>query len=432
MKEGTLELFSVEIKQSYRGFRQRVGERPLMTAWFIILLIVGFWTMLMLVELMKGLEDPLLTLSSGDVLFTVFFVMMAKASVETVENTLRNEQLKHYFSAPISTKKIQFSRFLKVFWYNLLLATVSLSIVSILVYIFGFSPPVDRHFFYHLYLLLILAPIVGFNLGMMMHVGGAAKNIGLSVLYGQNITLVWLVLHSQISPVHLSYYLVVLCGLSSAVLFTSDGVFWEGWKNGTGAAASSSEKFHQHRKGDLLPDPLDPFTRKIAEKEIFIRWRWRESPASVGVTLMIGIGLIFFYTQLGPSPDLGLDLEEFLYPLLISISLFLAVTLQVLFPALSLFGREGKAFWLIKSLAVEGERVIEGKILAILVYAPVIPLIVALPLPILLAYPLERVLFLLLSSIVMILLGGGIGIWASVRYPNFDESVNGAPDVTTM
>lgn len=430
MKEGTLELFSTEIKQSYRGFRERVVERPLMTLWFIILLVGGFWMVLMMVELVQGIDDLPFTLSQGNVLFVIFFVIMSKASVETVENTMKNDQLKHYFTAPISPRKVQFSRFLKVFWYNLLLVALSLAIVSSLISSFGFEPPIDQYFLYQLYALVVAAPIIGFNIGVMIQFKDLLKKVLLLLFYGQNITLIWLALHSDIAASHVFYYLLAIIFLSFIVLLCSKEVFWRGWKNGT--SASSTKDLRLHDKSDFLPNFLDPMTRKVAEKEILIRWRRKESPSTVGVTALIGGGLIFFYIQLGPDPDLGLGLDEFFYPVLIGMGLFLACTLQILFPSLSLFGREGKAFWLIKSLPVKPTNIIRGKILAILIFGPVIPLLVAVPVPLLLGYSFDRILFLLLSSILMMLLLGAIGVWASVKYPNFDESVNGAPDVTTM
>ncbi|GEM_PF-1583468 len=430
MKEGTLELFSTEIKHSYRGFKERVVERPFMTFWFIILLVGGFWMVLMMVELIQGIDELPFTPSQGNILFVVFFVIMSKASVETVENTMRNHQLKHYFSTPISFQKVQISRFLKVFWYNLLLIALSLSIVCIHIYSFGFQPPIDDYFFYNLYILGISAPIIGFNLGVMTQVKKNIVKMGLLILYGQNITLVWLVLHSNISSTVIPYYLLAISLLSFVVLLTSKKLFWMGWKNGT--SSSSSQNLRFHGSGDILPGFLDTLTRRVAEKEILIRWRRRESPASLGVTALIGGGLLFTYIQLGPDPDLGLGLDEFFYPVLIGMGLFLAVTLQVLFPTLSLFGREGKAFWLIRSLPVKPKNVIRGKVLAILLFSPFIPLMVALPVPILLSYSFEKILFLFISSLLLIILLGGIGAWASSKYPNFDESVNGAPDVTTM
>lgn len=430
MGKGALDLFSTEIKGSYRGFKERTQEHPLITGWFIILLITGFWILLMLVEFSKGIEDPPFRLSEGDILFTIFFVIMAKASVETVENTLRNEQLKHHLSSPISVRKVQFSRFLKVYWYNLLLVVISLSIVSILTLIFGFEPPVTQSFYYHLYLLLLIAPLIGFNLGMFTQVKGTFKKISSLMLYGQNISLIWLVLHSDFPAKYVSLYITALGSLSIIFLCCSEGLFWEVWRHGTNV--STNQRLRFHRAGDFLPEWIRSPVRRIAEKEILIRWRRRESPATIAVTGMIGAGLIFFYMELGSSPDLGLGIGKYVYPILIGMSIYIAVILQIVFPSLSLFGREGKTFWAIRSLPVASKDIVWGKVMAILIYSPVIILIVALPLPLLLPLPLEFILFSVFSSILMIFLLGGIGAWAAAKFPNFDESVNGAPDVTTM
>ncbi len=430
MNGGVLELFSTEIKQSFRAFRRRTTERPLMTGWFILLLVVGFWTILMMVELAKGLDEPLITLSEGDVLFTIFFVIMSKASVETVENTLRNKRLKHYFSTSVSIRKVQISRFLKVFWYNLLLVAISISIVVLLVKLFGFAPPIGEEFFYKLYVLFLISPIIGFNLGTISQIKGVFKKFIPVAIYGQNITLVWLILHADVSPVKIYYYLLILGSISFIFFLSCKNLFWRAWKYGT--TTSTDESFRFHEAGDFLPEFISSSVRRVAEKEMLTRWRRRESPAGIAVTGAIASGLIFFYIQLGPSPDLGLELGAYLYPILISISIFLAVILQVVFPSLSLLGREGQAFWVMKSVPIEAEDIVWGKALAMLIYTPIIPLVIALPLPLILSYSVYRVLFLVFSSILTIFLLTGIGVWAGVKFPNFDESSNGAPDVTTM
>ncbi len=430
MKGGTLELFSTEVKQSFRAFRYRTKDRPIMTGWFIILLVVGFWTILMMVELAKGIEDPLITLSESDVLFTVFFVIMSKASVETVENTLRNKRLKHYFSTSISTRQVQLSRFLKVFWYNLLLVAISLSIVAVLIPLFDFAPPVSKSFFYELYILVIISPVIGFNLGVITQIKGTLKKFVPLFIYGQNLTLIWFVLHLNMSLTRTSFYLIILGAVSALFLILSKDLFWSSWKHGT--TSSTDEGFRFHDPGDFLPKYIPFSTRMVAEKEILDRWRRKESPAGVAVTGMIAVGLFFFYIQLGPSPDLGLELGPYLYPLLITISIFLAVILQIVFPSLSLFGREGQAFWILKTVPVETEDILWGKALAVLVYSPVITILIALPLPLVLSYSVYRLFFLIFASILMIFLLTGLGIWAAVKFPNFEESSNGAPDVTTM
>ncbi|MEF8874888.1 MAG: hypothetical protein V5A88_09515, partial [Candidatus Thermoplasmatota archaeon] len=320
--------------------------------------------------------------------------------------------------------------FLRVFWYNLILVALSISIVIVLIYIFGFIPPVSLDFYYKLYIIVIISPIIGFNLGVITQIKGVLKKFVPLAIYVQNITLVWFILHLDISPVDASYYLASLGILSMIFLLLSKDIFWKSWKHAT--TSSTDESFRFHDLGDFLPDMIPSPIRMVAEKEIFDRWRRRESPASVGVTGMIAVGLIFFYFQLGPAPDLGLELGAYIYPLLISISIFLAVILQIVFPSLSLLGREGKAFWVMKSVPIKAEEIIWGKALAMLLYSPIIILAIALPLPLILSYPPTRTLFLIISSILMIFLLTGIGIWAGIKFPNFDESSNGAPSVTIM
>ncbi len=430
MKGRALNLFSIEVKGSYRSFKERTTEHPFMTSWFVILLIVGFWTLLMIVEFAKNIEDPLITLTEADVLFAVFFIIMAKSSVETLENTLRNKELKYYFSSAIPIRKVQISRLLKVFWYNLILVAISLGVVSVLIPIFGFSPPVNNSFFYRLYLICLIAPMIGFNLGTFMQVKGLGKRVVLLLLYGQNISLIWLSLQSSIAPKMIFFYLSLLGVFSLLVFLSSAGTFWDAWKHGTTTSTDRSLRFHD--SGDFLPKFIPSSTRRVAEKEIMARWRRRESPATMGVTVMLGAGLIFFYTRFGPTPNLGLGLGKYMYPLLIGLGLYIAVILQIVFPSLSLVGKEGKAFWVLRSLPVKGDEIIWGKIFAILAYSPIIVASIALPLPLLLSYPLSMILFSIISSILVIFLLSGVGIWAAAKFPNFDESVNGAPDVTTM
>ncbi|MFO7900401.1 MAG: hypothetical protein R6V58_15245, partial [Planctomycetota bacterium] len=72
MNGKVIELFSWEIVKSYRSTLDRFKNHPIMTAWFLILLIGGFWMVLNLIEFAAGLEDPFIEPSRGDVLFGLF------------------------------------------------------------------------------------------------------------------------------------------------------------------------------------------------------------------------------------------------------------------------------------------------------------------------------------------------------------------------
>lgn len=401
-----------------------------MGGWFIILLLVGFGTMLMMAEFVSQLEDPLLTLSRGDILFVLFFFIMAKASSETVENTIRNKTLKHLFTSPIKTRDIQLSRMMRVFWYNMLLVAISMSVVAFLIPVMNIDIPIDRYFFPHLYLLLIAAPMVGFNLGVFTYIPQNKWRIPALFLYGQNITFVWFVTHANLDYIMFSYAVLIQISVSIIILLTSSKVFSEAWKYGITTKTYKSFRFHD--AGDFFPKYIRRSIRRMGEKEMLIRWRRRESPATIGVSAVLGIGLLVMYHQLGPNPDLGLGLEKLFYPVLIGMTIYVGVILQVVLPSLTLFSRDGKKMWTFMTLPISKRDVVWGKTLSILIYSPFVPLFIAVPLPLILGYPIHFMLFAVAASFAMIFAFMGIGIWAAAKFPNYDESVNGAPDIITM
>jgi len=147
---------------------------------------------------------------------------------------------------------------------------------------------------------------------------------------------------------------------------------------------------------------------------------------------MICMGLFVMYFRFGKYPDLGLDIDELLYPLLIGMALYLGVVIQIVLPSLTLFSREGRKMWAIKVLPLDSEDIIWGKVLAMLFFSWTIVILIALPLPLVLGYNLGLILFSVISAIVMVISFSGIGVWASVKFPNYDESNDGAPDIITM
>ncbi|MFO7791605.1 MAG: ABC transporter permease [Candidatus Saliniplasma sp.] len=430
MDKTVLGLFSYEIIQSYRATKEKIFEHPFMTIWFILLLFTGFGLILFLIEYASTLDELFIEPTRGDVLFSIFFFLFAKTSAETVDDTFRNKRLKFLVTSPVGSKKIIFSRLLKEVWYNLLLVAVSLAIVTSLVYIFGIQLPLDIYFIPHLYILALLAPISGFYMAMLSQLRDLKKKLLSLFLYGQTIPLVFYMVRTvdgTYEPFFVSFSIILVT--FSLILIRSD-LFFEAWTHGVTTDTGSSFRFHQ--AGDFLPKFIEEPIRRIAEKEILERWRRKESPGSIGVIALIGIGLFFMYFRFGRSPDLGLDVDDFLYPLLIGIALYLGVVIQIVLPSLTLFSREGRKMWAIKTLPLDSEDIIWAKVLAMLVFSWVVVLLIAIPLPVVLDYSPAVVLFSMISAVVMILSFSGVGVWASVKFPNYDESSDGAPDIITM
>jgi len=400
-----------------------------MTLWFILLMFGGFWLILSMIEFLAGLDELLLNPSQGNVLFSIFFFFVAKSSAETIEGVLRDKAQKYYFSTPLNSSSIFYSKLLRVWFYNLLLFGIAMSIVSFVVRIWDIKLPIDGRFLILLYILMFLAPLVGFNISVISHVKDRwLKKINL-VVAGQMITLTAIILHSGLSFFHqVGYATLMLVSSLIIAVFLNATLYEEVWTN----TSQNTESSTLHRRGLKLPNFISESTRLIAEVEFKRRWRRRQVPASIAVVIMMGIGLISIYSSLGPRPDLGLGLGKYFYPSLIAMTAFLAAVIHTLIPSLNLFSRDGVRLWCIRTLPSEMKKIASGKGLAIILTSPIIILMIALPLPLILDYPLSFVVFSAFSSSVFIFVMSGIGLWAAAKFPNFNESTKGSPDIITM
>ncbi len=430
MDKTVFELFSYEIIQSYRATKQKIFDHPFMTMWFLLLLFTGFGLVLFLMEYASTLDELFIEPTRGDVLFSIFFFLFAKTSAETVDDTFRNKRLKYLITSPTTSKKIVFSRLLKEVWYNILLVAVSLVIVTLLVYLFNINLPLDTYFIPHLYILILLAPISGFFIAMLSQLRDLKKKLLGLFLYGQVIPIVFYITKNFKGLFELIFFISMIIIITILLIFIKSDMMIESWRHGVTTNSNSSFRFH--KAGDFLPKFIKKPIRRIAEKEILERWRRKESPGSIGVIGMICMGLFVMYFRFGKYPDLGLDIDELLYPLLIGMALYLGVVIQIVLPSLTLFSREGRKMWAIKVLPLDSEDIIWGKVLAMLFFSWTIVILIALPLPLVLGYNLGLILFSVISAIVMVISFSGIGVWASVKFPNYDESNHGAPDIITM
>jgi len=400
-----------------------------MTLWFIFLMFGGFWLILSMVEFLADLDELLLNPSQGNVLFSIFFFFSAKSATETLEGVLRDKSQKYYFSSPLDSDSVFYSKLLRVLFYNLLLFGIAMSVVLFVVKIGNIELPIDLHFLTMLYLLMVLAPLVGFNISVLSHVKNRwLKKVNL-VVAGQMITFTAMILHSGASSLYqLGYTVLLLLGSLLIAVFSSAPVYEEVWTS----TSQNTESSSLHRKSLKLPKFISKSTRLMTEAEFKRRWRRKQVPSSILVVTTMGIGLLFIYLSLGPQPDLGLGLGKYFYPSLIAMTAFLAAVIHTLIPSLNLFGRDGARLWSLYTLPCETKDLASGKALAVILTSPIIVLTIALPLPVILDYPLSFVLFSIFSSFVFIFLMSGIGLWAAARFPNFNESTRGAPDIITM
>ncbi len=420
----------MEVIKAYRVTKEKLSKNPVVAAWFLILLFAGVRMTLFVIDTLAEVEELLIQPSRGDVLFTLFFVLMAKASTETSEDTFSNQTLQYYFTSPIKNLNILLSRLFKVFWYNLLLVGVVMSIITMIISIEDITLPTDRLFYPQLYSLIILAPIAGFNIALFSKQENLYVKVLLTLAFGQILTIVWLILQSSLNPTTQLIYTSIMIPITIMITLISTPLFKSAWVAGINGKNSRILRFH--RKKDFLPGFIPTPVRKVAQAEILRRWRNRQIPATIGVTALLSLGLLIIYHQLGPNPDIGFDVGKYFYPALIAMTAYTAVVIQSVIPSLTLFSRDGKRLWALRTTPVDFKGIVWGKGGSLLLFSPLTSAIVILPITFVLDYPIMFTLFALTAIFTMYFLFTGIGVWMGVMFPNFDETSRGAPDVIIM
>ncbi len=416
--------------KAYRLTKKKITKNPIVTAWFLILLFAGVRMTLFVIEVLADVEDLFIEPSRADILFALFFVLMAKASTETTEDTFNNQTLQYFFTSPVKNVHILLSRLFKVFWYNLLLVGVVMSIITMMVKLEGITLPTDHLFYPQLYSLMILAPITGFNISLFSKQESLILKILTLTVYGQILTAVWWILNSSSELSTQLMYTLLLTPISLIITLICTPLFKRAWV--AGIKGKNSQILRFHRKKDFLPNFMPTCIRKVAQAEILRRIRNRQIPATVGVTAVLSIGLLFIFHQLGPDPDIGLDMGKYFYPALIAMTAYTVVVIHSVIPSLTLFSRDGKRLWALRTTSASPGSIVWGKGSSSLLFSPLTTIIVILPITIVLHYPTIFILFAVTATLTMYFLFTGIGVWMGIMFPNFDESTRGAPDVMIM
>ncbi|MFO8109562.1 MAG: hypothetical protein R6U17_03430 [Thermoplasmata archaeon] len=423
-------MFSIDVIKSYRLSKKKIAEHPLMTVWFFGLLVAGIWMTLIVIVLIAAMDEPFIEPTKRDILFSLFFILMAKASAEASEDTVKNKSLKYYFAAPVRSFELMMARILKVLWYNLALVAVVMSIVVLIIRVQNLALPAGSMFFIILYALIILAPLAGFNIAIFSHQEDLKTKVMLVASYGQLMGLLWFVLHPSIGPWIQLLFITILIIYSLAVSLVSTSMVKGAWVAGTRSKDHKVLRFHSRK--DFLPSIIPYPIRKIAQGEILRRWRNRQIPATLGVTVLLSVGLLFIYRQLGPNPDIGLDLGKYFYPALIGITIYTAVVVHSVIPSLTLFSRDGNRLWALRTTPVDVQSIVWGKSSSSLLFTPLTCFILVLPVTLVLSYPAYFIIFAFTASFNMYFFFTGIGVLMGIFFPNFDESNRGSPDVMTM
>jgi hypothetical protein len=438
MKSPIFEIYSTDSLSGYRNLRRRMTKHWLYSTWsvFLAIVVLGFlvWLISFVIRTDAVTDFPL---DLNDVLFLLFLAFMGKSMLDAYHTLIERQASVFLLAQPIPRAKVMAGKLVSISAFNLFLLAIGLGIITGLTLIhenMHFVIPPD--IVCDAIILMMLASSAGLTYAVMSGLASWRRKLAGALLYSPVTAMLWLsMLQLRIAGWELTLVLLVIYVMSLAIFPITSYLILEAWNTMTSSKSTSHLLARRHRSSFLASGVgkyFSPATGAVFDKEVKTLLRRREGIGNAITLLGFLVFAVYFYDQLEgflTLPDFAVNLLPIL---VVGLSLYLAVVMLCLVPALGAVSRDGKGSWVLKVAPVTEGEVIRGKSLAIALMLPFIVVFVALPVPLLAGLPPISFLYSALGALAMFAMFTGIGIWHGARYPNFDEASGNSPDVMTM
>lgn len=432
------EIYAADVLGAYRAIVNRVTKHKAYSVWFILLMLLVFGGLVWFVALVINSEEvAAFPFEVNDLLFLFFMVFLGKSLLDYYHILIERPASVFLFVQPMSEMITVTGKLITVTVFNLTLLALGLGMITVFTHAHdGLYFVIPPYIIADTILLMLLASSIALMYSVLSGLSSWSRKITGTMMYSPMMFLIWLsVLQLRLDGWDLTKVLAIVYILSLITIPLSAVFIRESWNTMT----SSVSRAHQFKRSGKTQESrskfrrwLSPMALSVYEKEIKTLLRRREGIGNAITLVGFIIFAFYFYDQLGDYLDIPSSVIGLLPVLVVGLSLYLAVVLLCLIPALGTISKEGKGFWIIKSAPISEKDVLQGKALAIIVMLPFIIAFVALPVPILAGLPPISYLFSALGAAAMFMMAIGIGIWLGARYPNFHEHTSYSPDVMSM
>ncbi|MCK5037767.1 MAG: hypothetical protein KAS16_01595 [Thermoplasmata archaeon] len=433
------EIFSTIILSGFRNGSRRLRDHKLYTAWSIILILTVFGSLTLIIAMvLRNLENLAFPIEINEIFFFLFMAMMGKSLLDSYHMLVERPASNFYLIQPMPHWKIITGVLVSIMALNLMLLAIGLGLITM----FTLSHPVFHfvippYMVLDLILLTLLASTTGLAYGILSGLGTWKRKMVGSFLYSPMISLVWLfLLQLRFGNWELVNMLALLLLSSFIFIPLSSHFLLESWNTMTSSKARSHLQKREHNIKKTHTVLVKRFfgnsVSTIYDKEVRTLLRRREGIGNAITLIGFMVFAFYFYNQLEgflELPGLALDILPIV---IVGLSLFLAVVLLGLVPALGIVSKDGKNTWVFKSMPITGHQIIQGKALSILLMLPFIIVFVAIPVPLMTGLSATAFIFSIMGAMAMYMMATGLGIWHGTKYPNYNEASGNAPDVMSM
>jgi len=430
------DIYAVDALESARALKKRVRSHPLFTLWFFILCLVFCWFMLRIYSISLEIEGgPLSDITPANILLILFVIFFAKSVSDTQRRINQNKSLIFNMSQPVSQNRVLYGKLFYQLAVNVWLFSAILGLIVLVTLAFDYNVPGDFWFVIISVLTVVFGTITGFIFAIY-NVFPFKRRLALMMLLIPLFVVFYSIL-TYASPAGeiLALVMALLVVACFGEMIIANRVFLEAWNIGTHPGKGIRRSLYTPRNNGREP----VLTRFMAEdshvllkREVVERFRSGQFLGMVITLVAITYGTIYAVNEFADTEAVELRYGYLVKPLIVGMGIFAAALLEPGISTLSSIGREGKNMWILRSSPIRGSTVLSTKAVASLVSVPFIALGPGIFPSIFAGFTYSSTIFSALVALTMVFLCTGIASWFSAKYPNFDESVKGYPDIMTL
>ncbi len=431
------DIYALDALEAWRALKTRVRHHPLMTLWFI-LLSFGFMGFILgvyaysLEETDRGLFTDI---DVNTILFLIFIIFFAKSVSDSSRKITQNKAMVFQQAQPIRQSQVLFGKMFTEIMINLSLFTLIVGLGVFIILIFRFPIPGDFWFITNAIVITIAGTIIGIVFSIFNVFPFSKRFLLMMWLIPLLGTFYYILFYMPLPNEQLFMLFAFLTIISFAMIVPCNHVFLEAWNRGINPGKDIRKSLYSRPSGGggwIMKRFMPEKSRALLKREVTEVIRSGEFLGMVIMIIAISYATIYASGKLENPDLLGMRFGRLVTPMVVGIGIFAAALLEPGISTLRSIGKEGKNLWILKSSPLPGSTVIQTKALSSLIS---IPLIVAGPgvfATIWAGYEPVIVLFSALGAVMMVLLLTGLGAWFGAKYPNFDETVKGYPDLMTL
>jgi hypothetical protein len=385
-------------------------------------------------SLEQGTQGLFADIEINTILFLIFIIFFAKTVSDTSRKIIQNKSIVFHLAQPTRQSNVLLGKLLAQMLINLGLFTTIIALFVGVILLFDF--PVWGNFWFVVN--AVILTVLASNIGLMFSLYNTfsfKKRLKLLIGLSPALLIIYYVLYyTKIGGEILFLVLSGVMFISFFMLILSNHFFLEAWNRGTNPNKSVGSQLFSSlgiTEGRISSFLLSGKERALLKREIAERLRSREFLGTVITIIAITYGSLYIALEYNQDIFIENRFGVLFTPMMVGLGIFAACLLEPGLSQLSSIGKEGKNLWILKSQPLSGATIIKIKAISNMISLPLIIIGPGIFVTLYTGYSLEAGLFAAIGAFMMVILFTGIGAWFGAKYPNFDESVKGYPDIMT-